>query len=99
MERITKQGTAILNAIEKAHRPLLAQEILEAAACDSPGIGQATVYRNIKALVEGGLLSTVHLPGENPRYEVSHLHHHHTFIARSAIRSMTCTIARAISNN
>jgi Fur family ferric uptake transcriptional regulator len=68
-----------LKAIEKAHRPLLAQEILEAAACDSPGIGQATVYRNIKTLVEGGLLSTVHLPGENPRYEVSHLHHHHHF--------------------
>ncbi|MCE2677848.1 MAG: transcriptional repressor [Burkholderiaceae bacterium] len=79
MERITKQGTAILNAIEKAKRPLLAQEIQETAANDSPGLGQATVYRNIKALVEAGLLSTVHLPGENPRYEVSHLHHHHHF--------------------
>ncbi|NBO43025.1 MAG: transcriptional repressor [Betaproteobacteria bacterium] len=79
MERITKQGTAILTAIEKAHRPLLAQEILEAAAADSPGIGQATVYRNIKALVQAGLLTTVNLPGENPRYEVSHLHHHHHF--------------------
>ena len=79
MERITKQGTAILNAIKTAGRPLLAQEILDAAAAEAPGMGIATVYRNIKSLVENGLIGTVHLPGENPRYETSHHHHHHHF--------------------
>jgi Fur family ferric uptake transcriptional regulator len=79
MERITKQSTAILNAIQAAQRPLLAPEILEAAALEVPGMGMATVYRNIKSLVDNGMLTTVHLPGENPRYEPSHHHHHHHF--------------------
>ena len=79
MERITKQGTAILNAIQTAQRPLLAQEILEAASVEVPGMGIATVYRNIKSLLDNGLLTTVHLPGENPRYESAHHHHHHHF--------------------
>jgi len=79
MERITKQGTAILNAIKTAERPLLAQEILDAAAAEAPGMGIATVYRNIKSLLENGLIGTVYLPGENPRYESSHHHHHHHF--------------------
>jgi Fur family ferric uptake transcriptional regulator len=79
MERITKQGTAILNAIQTAQRPLLAQEILEAASVEVPGMGIATVYRNIKSLVDNDMLTTVHLPGENPRYESAHHHHHHHF--------------------
>jgi Fur family transcriptional regulator, ferric uptake regulator len=64
MERITKQSTAILNAIQAAQRPLLAPEILEAAALEVPGMGMATVYRNIKSLVDNGMLTTVYLPGE-----------------------------------
>ena len=82
MERITKQGTAILNAIQTAQRPLLAQEILQAASVEVPGMGIATVYRNIKSLVDNGLLTTVHLPGENPRYESAHHHHHHFHCTR-----------------
>jgi Fur family ferric uptake transcriptional regulator len=58
---------------------LLAPEILEAAALEVPGMGMATVYRNIKSLVDNGMLTTVYLPGENPRYEPSHHHHHHHF--------------------
>jgi len=43
-----------------------------------PGLGIATVYRNLKALVEEGELQAVNLPGENPRFEVvGHQHHHH----------------------
>ena len=79
MERITKQGTAIMKAIQEAQRPLLPQEIQEAAALSVPGLGLATVYRNIKSLVDNGMLTTVYLPGENPRYEPSHHHHHHHF--------------------
>jgi Fur family ferric uptake transcriptional regulator len=45
-------------------------------------MGIATVYRNIKSLLENGLIGTVYLPGENPRYESSHHHHHHHFHCR-----------------
>ncbi|MFY7854578.1 MAG: Fur family transcriptional regulator [Rubrivivax sp.] len=78
MERHTRQRAAIREAIARAGRPLLPQEVLDAAQQDVPGLGIATVYRNLKALSEDGLLRTVSLPGENPRYEpVGHGHHHH----------------------
>jgi Fur family ferric uptake transcriptional regulator len=78
MERNTRQRQAIHDAIAAARRPLLPQEVREAAQDAVPGLGIATVYRNLKALVEEGVLSAVTLPAENPRYELAgHRHHHH----------------------
>ena len=78
MERNTRQRTAIREVIAQARRPLLPQEVLSAAQALVPGLGLATVYRNLKALADEGELKPVHLPGENPRFEVAgHDHHHH----------------------
>ncbi len=78
MERNTRQRSAIREAIARAERPLLPQEVLDAAQIDVPGLGIATVYRNIRSLTEEGELSEVKLPGENPRFEIAgHQHHHH----------------------
>lgn len=79
MTRRTDQKTAIRDAIKRAERPLTAQEILDAAQEEVPGMGIATVYRNVKALTESGLLHTVDLPGEPSRYEMADLEHHHHF--------------------
>lgn len=69
---------AIRDAIARAQRPLLPQEILEAAQVQVPRLGIATVYRNLKSLVADGELNAVNLPGENPRFELTgHAHHHH----------------------
>lgn len=80
MERSTRQRTAILAAIADAQRPLTPQEVLDSARETVQGLGMATVYRNIKALLEDGSLQAVQLPGESPRYEAAeheHGHHHH----------------------
>lgn len=78
MERNTRQRQAIHDAIAAAARPLLPQEVLDAAQASVPGLGIATVYRTLKALVEEGALHTVTLPAENARYELAgHQHHHH----------------------
>ena len=78
MERSTRQRSAIRDAIADAGRPLLPQEVLDAAKNQVPGLGIATVYRNLKALALEGELRSVDLPGENPRYElVGQAHHHH----------------------
>jgi Fur family transcriptional regulator, ferric uptake regulator len=78
MERNTRQRTAIRSAIAQAQRPLLPQEVLDAAQAQVPGLGLATVYRNLKALVDEGEVKSVHLPGDNPRFELAaHDHHHH----------------------
>lgn len=78
MERSTRQRTAIRDAIAAASRPLLAQEVLAGARAEVPALGIATVYRNLKLMVDDGELQAVLLPGENPRYELTgHAHHHH----------------------
>jgi Fur family ferric uptake transcriptional regulator len=59
---------------------------LAAAKREVPGLGIATVYRNLKALVQEGELKPVNLPGENPRFEVVGHHHHHHFQCRQCQR-------------
>ena len=66
--------TALVNVMEQKNA-----ELGLATMCIGVGMGIATVYRNIKSLLENGLIGTVYLPGENPRYETSHHHHHHHF--------------------
>ena len=79
MERNTRQRSSIRDAIADAARPLLPQEVLDAAQANVPSLGIATVYRNLKSLTEDGTLKEVKLPGENARYELAGHHHHHHF--------------------
>jgi Fur family ferric uptake transcriptional regulator len=88
MPRTTRQRTAIHNAFETAGRPLSPVEVLEAASAEVPSLGQATVYRALRAMVEEGVLAPVELPGEPDRYELADAaaHHHHHFRCDSCDR-------------
>jgi Fur family ferric uptake transcriptional regulator len=80
MERSTRQRAAIRAVIDTAGRPLSPQEVLEAAQAEVPAMGMATVYRNLKLLVDADEVIVVSLPAESPRYEPAHReheHHHH----------------------
>ncbi|MDP9126182.1 MAG: transcriptional repressor [Pseudomonadota bacterium] len=79
MERATRQNTAIREAIEAAGRPLSPTEVLAEARRHVAALGLATVYRNLRALVDEGAIQVVTLPGEVPRYEVAQRGHHHHF--------------------
>ena len=79
MERATRQNTAIREAIEAAGRPLSPTEVLDEARRHVAALGLATVYRNLKALVDEGAIQVVTLPGEAARYEVAQRGHHHHF--------------------
>lgn len=72
---------AIRQAMAAEGRPLSPPEVLKAARKLVPRIGIATVYRNIKAMVEAGELAAVPLPGERVYYELADKaeHHHHHF--------------------
>jgi Fur family transcriptional regulator, ferric uptake regulator len=80
--RSTQQRQAILNTFEQAKRPLSSAEILELSKISVAQLGIATVYRNVKTMVQEGVLQTVSLPNEAPRYELAHMHHHHHFQCR-----------------
>lgn len=86
MERNTRQRDAIRRVFEETPRPLGPTEILEAARSRVSGLGIATVYRTVNALVETGWLVPVELPGEPSRYERSGSAHHHHFRCRGCDR-------------
>lgn len=79
MGRKTDQRDAIRNVFRRAQRPLTANEVLDRATESVPGLGIATVYRNIKRLHEDGWLIPVDLPGEPSRFELADREHHHHF--------------------
>ena len=80
--RNTVQREALRGAFERADRPLSPGEALAAARREVPRLGIATVYRNIRALVDEGWLVEVPLPGAPNRYEVAGKRHHHHFRCR-----------------
>jgi Fur family transcriptional regulator, ferric uptake regulator len=79
MERNTRQRDAVRAALAAAARPLTPQELQAAAHQHASGIGIATVYRTIKALLDDGQLVEVPMPGAPSRYELAGLDHHHHF--------------------
>jgi Fur family ferric uptake transcriptional regulator len=82
-QRQTRQRSAIRTTFERADRPLSPHQILEAAQKSVKGLGIATVYRNIKSLLEEGWLAAIELPGAGTVYEPSgKAHHHHFFCDR-----------------
>lgn len=85
-QRETTQRRAIRQALGEADRPLSPQEVLALAQRSAPGLGLATVYRTLRAMVEEGEIEPVSLPGEADRYEISGKHHHHHFRCRSCER-------------
>nr|WP_242612720.1 transcriptional repressor [Corticibacter populi] len=80
-ERSTRQRAAIRAALTAEARPMSPPEILQFAQQHVPRLGIATVYRNLKAMVEAGELSPVPLPGDRLYYELADKaqHHHHHF--------------------
>jgi Fur family ferric uptake transcriptional regulator len=86
MARSTPQRQAIEAAFEQSRRPLSPREVQATAKKRSPGLGLATVYRHLKAMVDEGALMPVELPGEPPRYERHGLDHHHHFHCRKCGR-------------
>jgi Fur family transcriptional regulator, ferric uptake regulator len=86
MDRNTRQRQAIRQVFTETDRPLGPQEVLQAAQAYTPGLGIATVYRTLKALMSEGLLVSVELPGEPQRYEIAGKSHHHHFRCRTCDR-------------
>lgn len=83
MERNTKQRDAIIRVLKEAEGPLTPQEIQRQAEIQCPGLGIATVYRLLKALLGDQSVLPVNIPGSAPRYEDAERPHHHHFLCRA----------------
>lgn len=83
MIRATKQRATIHDVLVKGGRPLSVAEVFELARNQMPGLGMATVYRNLKSLQEDGEVTQVELPGQPSRWEIMPLEHHHHFLCNT----------------
>lgn len=86
MKRMTRQRQAILDCFKTFNRPLSVEEILKIASAHVHQLNLATVYRNLKLLVEERIIVPVDLPGNNTRYECVDLSHHHHFLCHGCNR-------------
>ena len=80
MQLKTQQRASILKVLDDFGRPATAQELLETASFESPGLGLATVYRTLKHLVEAGEVRKIDVAGVPPHYEMDRHKHHHFFV-------------------
>lgn len=83
MERNTRQRGAIRRVLQRAGRPLTPAEILADARREIGGMGIATVYRNLRVLLDERWLTAVELVGEPARYELAGQGEHLHFRCRS----------------
>ena len=84
--RKTKQRDALREVLERSERPLSIGELLEAATRRIEGLGVATVYRTVNALLEDDVVAAVAIPGEPVRYELANKGHHHHFQCEKCTR-------------
>ena len=86
MKRKTIQRDAIQEIFRTVDRPLGIDEILQTCRLTVGSLNQATVYRNLKLLVEMGWLRKIITPELGVLYERAGKDHHHHFQCRSCDR-------------
>ena len=77
--RSTRQRDIILDIFLSTHQHVSVEELYLKIKSSNPGIGQATVYRTLKLLVEAGLAREILLHDGQTRYEhvIAGEHHDH----------------------
>jgi Fur family ferric uptake transcriptional regulator len=80
--RLTPQRHMILSVIQEADGHLSIDQILERVQERNPYVSLSTVYRTLELLRELGLVREIHLPGEQPHYEMAESAEHHHLVCR-----------------
>lgn len=74
---MTKQRALIYQIVKESSRHLTAEEIFALALAKMPSIVRATVYNNLNALTEQGLIRRVKAFGQPDRYDRNLSEHDH----------------------
>lgn len=87
MKRNTPQRSAIERVFQQHDRPLRVDEVFDYGREFVESLNKATVYRNLKLLVDDGWLTRVTHPSIGTLYERTGKRHHHHFHCRSCNRA------------
>ena len=75
--RKSKQKEAIIKVLRRTSSHPTAEWIYEQARKEMPGIGLATVYRNLRSLKEAGEISEMHIFSDAARFDGNTNMHYH----------------------
>ena len=91
MQRSTKQGGAVRDALARLDGFRSAQDVYAALRGDGDAIGLATVYRHLQALAESGEADVIRTATGESTYRLcgstAH-HHHHHLVCRACGRAV-----------
>ena len=74
---MTKQRELILQILSQSDRHLTADEVFFLAKLRMPSIAMATIYNNLNAMNEAGMINRVHLDGGADCFEKNTVKHDH----------------------
>ena len=81
--RSTKQREIVYEALMRLYHPT-AEEVYEYLQNEQPGIGRATVFRNLAVLAEEGRIVKLFFPDEVAHYDANIDGHYHFVCKRCA---------------
>ena len=81
--RSTKQREIVYDALMRLYHPT-AEEVYEYLQSEQPGIGRATVFRNLTVLAEEGRIVKLFFPDEIAHYDANIDGHYHFVCKRCA---------------
>ena len=98
---MTRQRAAILEVIRSGEHHSTAEEIFELAKKKLPSISRATVYNNLHAMEEEGLVRRISGEGASDRYDKNVMPHGHLFCKScgAILDVMIPDIEKLISDN
>ncbi len=88
MKRNTVQRKTIEEVFKQHDRPLGVGEILQHGNRLTKSLNQATIYRNLKLLLENGCLTRIAHPVLGTLYERTGKGHHHHFHCRTCNQTL-----------
>jgi len=86
MKRQTNQRKAIVRVLDEAEQALSVEDVLERGRNLVASLNRATVYRNLRALTDGGMARRIVHPELGTLYEREGKPHHHHFHCRRCDR-------------
>ncbi|MBO5179214.1 MAG: transcriptional repressor [Clostridia bacterium] len=79
----TKQRTIIIQILQKAKKPLSANDIFNRATKIQPNIALTTIYRNLEMLYENDLIIRYRIEDKEYCYELKRKNHTHYLICKN----------------
>ena len=85
-ERVTRQRLLVADALDAVGRQVTAQDLWDHIRERDPGIGRATVFRTLEALVVAGVARRLEQDGHIYAYVACRPEHHHHLACRGCGR-------------